>query len=214
MLIVTSNTLKEAYSETLSRLLSESKKYEDTEIFREDVGVISIQDHDEQAMPVVLKEMTIFDPFPYTKYFPHVIDDLVQQEMRYWNQQFYHENKLPELIQYLRSFPLSKRGIILFWDDKYRDLSKGAVCEIAAFFRIKDRRLEMHSHMRANNAAFLLFMDMRILMGVQRIVAKDLGIGIGDYVHFIDSIHVYEIEKDLAINQSKIVETSDIWNKI
>lgn len=213
MLIVTSDNIMKAYAETLRCLLSESKKYDDPELFKEDVGVINIQDRGEHEIPITLKQGVLIDPFPYTKYFPHVTSDLIEQEMRYWNQQFLGESKLPELIQYLRSFPLSKRGVILFWEDKYRDLSKGAVCEIAAFFRIKDRRLEMHSHMRANNAAFLLFMDMRILMGVQRIVAKELGVGIGDYVHLIDSLHIYEDEKELAVNQSELTASS-LWKNI
>ena len=118
------------------------------------------------------------------------------------------------MIRYLRLYPLSKRGIILFWDDKYRDLSKSSICEVAAFFRIKNGLLEMHSHMRANNAAFLLFMDMRILMSVQRIVAKELGIGVGDYIHFVDSLHIYEVEKDLAIKQSKLITTSPLWQAL
>ncbi|MFA4954045.1 MAG: thymidylate synthase [Patescibacteria group bacterium] len=214
MLIITTDSVKKAYSETLHRLISESKKYDDPEIFREDIGVISIQGHGEHATPIALKKGKIVDPFPYTKYFPHITENLVEQEMQYWNQQFLDEDKLPQLVEYLRAFPMSKRGIILFWEDKYRDLSNGAVCEIAVFFRIKDRRLEMHAHMRANNAAFLLFMDIRILMGIQQIVAKDLGLGLGEYVHFVDSLHIYEAEKTEAINQSKMIATSDIWNTL
>jgi hypothetical protein len=213
MVFVVSDNLKNAYSEALRRLLSESKKYEDPELFREDVGIITIQNRLDYEIPITLKEGILIDPFPYSQYFPHVTDALIEQEMRYWNQQFLAENKLPELIKYLRSYPLSKRGIILFWEDKFRDLSKGAVCEIAAFFRLKHGLLEMHSHMRANNAAFLLFMDMRILMGVQRIVAKELGVGIGDYFHFIDSLHIYENEKDLAIKQSELA-ASALWKNI
>lgn len=213
MLIVSSTNLKTAYSETLRRLLSESQKFEDPELFREDVATIQVQNHHELSMPLMFAHGTIQDPFPYTKYFPGVSQKMIDQEMRYWNQQFFEADKLHELIEYLKSFPLSKRGIILFWEERYRDLSKGAVCEIAAFFRIKNGQLESHTHMRANNATFLLFMDMRILMGIQRIVAKELGIGIGDYIHFIDSLHVYEIEKEQAAKQLELTSET-LWQEL
>lgn len=213
MLIVTSNSVKEAYTQTLNRLIFESNKFEDSELFREDVGVINIKELKDNLNYVSLNKGRLIDSFPYTKCFPHITSGLVQQEMIYWNNQFMEKNGLRDIIEYLRSFPMSKRGIILFWDDKYRDLSKGAVCEIAVFFRIKNGKLEMHSHMRANNASFLLFMDMCILIGVQRIIANELGIGMGEYFHFIDSLHIYEAERDAAMEQSKFVKFADEWNQ-
>ncbi len=214
MLIVKSDALKTAYTEILERLLSDSKKYDDPELFRENTLIAHVQNGHDFVIPITYTKRGLQENFPYEDYFPHISKSMIEQEMLYWNQQFFEANKLPELIQYLRLFPLSKRGIILFWDDKYRDLSRSSICEVAVFFRIKNGLLEMHSHMRANNAAFLLFMDMRILMGVQRIVAKELGIGVGDYIHFVDSLHIYEVEKDLATKQSKLITASPLWQAL
>lgn len=214
MLIIKSDTLKSAYTEILDRLLLDSRKYDDPELFREDTLIAQVRDNHDFGIPITYAQGRLQENFPYEDYFPHISKNMIEQEMRYWNQQFFEANKLPELIQYLRLFPLSKRGIILFWEDKYRDLSKDSICEVAAFYRIKNGSLEMHSHMRANNASFLLFMDMRILMGVQRIVAKELGVDVGDYIHFVDSLHIYETEKDLAIKQSKLIAASPLWQTL
>ena len=69
----------------------------------------------------------------------------------------------------------------------------------------------MHSHMRANNASFLLFMDMRILMGVQSFVARKLDVSVGSYVHFIDSLHIYEAERYHVIQQEKLISHATLW---
>ena len=214
MLVTISETVKEAYVELLGKLLVQSSKHDDPELYREDVAVAHIRGDSETGPPITLENGVIHDAFPYPEYFPHVTPELVDLEMRYWNQQFLGERKLSELVGYLRANPLSKRAIILFWEDKYRDLSKGAVCEIAAFFRLKDGRLEMHTHMRANNASFLLFMDMRMLSGVQRLAAKSLGVPVGDYVHFIDSLHVYETERSAVLRQAELVLKSEAWKKL
>lgn len=214
MLVAISETVKEAYAELLGKLLVQSTKHDDPELYREDVAVAHIRGDSETGPPLELEDGVLCDSFPYPDYFPHVTPELVALEMRYWNQQFLEANKLADLVSYLRVNPLSKRALILFWEDKYRDLSKGAVCEVAAFFRLKDGQLEMHTHMRANNASFLLFMDMRVLRGVQRLVARSLGVPVGDYIHFIDSLHVYEAERAAVLKQAELVARSERWKNL
>jgi hypothetical protein len=214
MLVTISETVKEAYVELLGKLIAHSSKHDDPELYREDVAVAHIRGESETGPAITLENGAIKDTFPYSEYFPHVTPELVDLELRYRNRQFIEERRLAEIVSYLRANPLSKRAITLLWQDEYRDLSKGASCEIAAFFRLKDGRLEMHTHMRANNASFLLFMDMRILTGIQRLVAKSLGVPAGDYVHFIDSLHIYETERAAVLKQAEIVATSEAWQKL
>jgi hypothetical protein len=211
MLTITTNSLPTAYWQTFRRLLSDGKKYDDPEIFRESSAVICIPQRSQSDAPVQFESGQLFDPFAYQTYFPHVTHDLIETELAYWNHEFFGKRKLDDLIGYLREFPLSKRAIILFWSDDYRNLSRGAACEVAAFFRIKNGRLDMHAHMRANNATFLLFMDMRILMGVQEFVAHSLGLDIGEYIHFIDSLHIYETDKNIAKTQHDRIPFSEDW---
>lgn len=195
MLYVTANNLGDAYGAALSRLMSESRRHEDPEIIREDVATVVVTGGRPLTDTLKRDEFgRLIDPFPYAACFPHVAAELIEKEMRCWNDLFVASGRLDGLISYLLQYPLSKRAIIPFWEDRFRDLSVESPCEIAVSFRLKSRLLEMHTHVRANNAAFLLLMDMRVLMGVQRLVAEALGVGVGDYVHFIDSLHVYEAE--------------------
>lgn len=186
-------------------------KYDDPEIHREDSAVISVIASEPDDWPPIADDSGLHDTFPYASYFPAIEPSLVKDELRYWSSQLIVRGKLQSLIGYLRENPLSKRAVILFWDDACRDLTRPGICEIAATFRLKNGRLSMHTHMRANNASFLLFMDMRVMMGVQRIVATALGAQIGEYLHFIDSLHVYEREVGRAAEQLRFMESSPLW---
>ena len=163
MLIVQTNSLKAAYSQALRRLLFDGRAYDDPELFREDVALIEIspsrfpdnpfddlfEDLSEDSSdnspttllfdsfpPVIVTNSSLDDSYPYHEYFPWISSELVGRELDYWNQQLFKLQKLPELISYLKENPLSKRPILLIWEDRYRDLSKGAVCEIALVFRL------------------------------------------------------------------------------
>ena len=236
MIIIQTNSLKAAYCQALNRLFADGRDHGDPELYRESVGVIEISpsfsqmndpfdflfedspeafasiEPGDELPPLTIDIESLDDPFPYHEYFPRLSAEIVGKELTYWNQQLFKQKKLKELIDYLKANPLSKRAIILFWEDAYRDLSKGAVCEIAIVFRMKDDALEMHTHMRANNATFLLFMDMRILMGVQAFVARQLGVSVGSYIHFIDSLHIYEAERYHAVQQLKFNARSPLWD--
>ena len=189
-----------------------SRAYDDTELFCEDVGAIEVGPNPTETPPVLVDRASLDDPFPYHSLFPWIPPDIVGRELAYWNAQFFAQKKLADLIAYLRAFPLSKRAILILWKDEHRDLSKNAPCEIAIFFRLKDHALEMHTHMRADNASFLLFMDMRVLTGIQAHVARELGVSIGTYIHFIDSVHIYVAERHIAIKQRSFISRSPLWN--
>jgi thymidylate synthase len=49
---------------------------------------------------------------------------------------------------------------------------------------------------------------MRVLMGVHRLVAEAQGASVGDYVHFIDSLHVYDAERKAAVRQLELTSSS------
>ena len=85
MLIVKSDTLKMAYTETLDRLLSDSRKYDDPELFRENTLVAHIQDGRDFEIPITYTQGQLQEDFPYEDYFPHISKRMIEQEMLYWN---------------------------------------------------------------------------------------------------------------------------------
>lgn len=210
MLHIKGASLEEAYKKTFFDLLS-GERYDDPEIHREDSAVIEVDaSGSNQNLKNVNKRLVLKQE--YSKSFPFIESGLVEKEMEYWNDSLVKESKLFETIEYLRDNPLSKRAIILFWDDKYRDLSGPSVCEIAAFFRKKGEFLDMHTMMRANNVSFLLYMDMDVLTGVQSIVSRALNLKPGKYIHFVNSLHFYREEIETIEKQANFLKKSALWN--
>lgn len=185
----------------------------DPEIWKEDAGMIVI-DSSQETSSLTLHKGTFTYNFDYQTYFPYATSDLVQKEIEYWPKELINPPRLAEIIDYLTQFPLSKRAIINLWEDKHRNLSMICPCTTTLFFRIHGDTLEMHTHMRANSAAFLLFMDIHFLTGLQHIISQKLNLKKGTYIHFLDSLHFYKNDLDVIHKQYTYMKTTEIWKNV
>ena len=64
-------------------------------------------------------------------------------------------------------------------------------CLQRLWFRLEQGRLNMTAHMRSNDAYKAAFMNMFAFTELQRVVAGQLGVEAGEYVHVADSFHIY-----------------------
>ncbi|MBP9798225.1 hypothetical protein KBC70_03710 [Candidatus Woesebacteria bacterium] len=207
------HSILQATKSVFSSLYETSKEPNDLELIKESSAAIEV-DLDNSESCIELQNHRFTYNLNYRDYFPYVDDKIIKLELDYWYSEFIMPPRLNNLISYLKENRLSKRAIINFWDDKHRDLDTGAPCTTNMFFRVDGKRLNCHSHMRANNASFLLFMDMHMLSGIQALVAKELGLKTGMYVHFVDSLHFYKKESENIDKQYKFINESDIWKKV
>jgi thymidylate synthase len=74
------------------------------------------------------------------------------------------------------------------WNDMTID---DPTCLQRLWFRISDEKLHMNCHMRSNDAFKAAFMNMHAFTELQAVMAVELGVGVGDYMHMIDSFHIY-----------------------
>lgn len=167
----------------------------DPELLAEDSAAVLIKRSDEFENWVHIEDRSFCCTEAYKEFSPYVDPNIIEVEKEYWAEELFKKKKVDEIIEYLRKCPLSKRAIILLWRDDYRNLSSKCSCSTSIFFRCKGNKLEMHSNVRANNASFLLFLDSSFMLAVQEYVASNLNIEIGDYVHFVDSLHLYKNEE-------------------
>lgn len=83
------------------------------------------------------------------------------------------------------------------WDKKFLiNLDKGAACITQIYFRVKDNKLEIHTHARANDIYECMLLDLHFMQYVHYSVAKINNLELGDHIHFIDSMQMYK--KDLV----------------
>jgi thymidylate synthase len=74
------------------------------------------------------------------------------------------------------------------WNDMTID---DPTCLQRLWFRISDGKLHMNCHMRSNDAFKAAFMNMHAFTELQALMAAELEVGVGDYMHMIDSFHIY-----------------------
>ncbi|MBN1342521.1 MAG: hypothetical protein JXQ73_07565, partial [Phycisphaerae bacterium] len=64
-------------------------------------------------------------------------------------------------------------------------------CLQRLWFRVEAGRLNMVAHMRSNDAFKAAFMNMYAFTELQRMVADQIGVACGEYIHVADSFHIY-----------------------
>jgi len=101
-------------------------------------------------------------------------------------------NQVEEVIKKLREVPHTRRAQVITWQP-WKDLElEHPPCLQRLWFRVINNELVMHAYMRSNDAFKAVFMNMYAFTELQMYIAEELGVGVGHYIHIVDSYHVYE----------------------
>jgi thymidylate synthase len=104
-----------------------------------------------------------------------------------------YENVLNEL----RKNPNSRRAVMIYnrpsmHTDYCADGMSDFICTYANTFLIRDGKLISHYLMRSNDSVFGYTADVHWAMHVQKMLASDLGVEVGDLIWTASNLHVYE----------------------
>lgn len=102
-------------------------------------------------------------------------------------------NQLERVIDRLRRKPDTRRAVISILEPS--DLEPGkaeAPCTVALQFIRRRERLHLVATMRSNDAYLGFPHDVFCFTMIQELVARSLGIKVGEYHHFATSLHLYE----------------------
>lgn len=106
-------------------------------------------------------------------------------------------NQIERVIDRLRRKPDTRRAVISILEPG--DLEPGkaeAPCTIALQFVRRRERLHLVAMMRSNDAYLGFPHDVFCFTMIQELVARSLGIQVGEYHHFATSLHLYEHDQD------------------
>jgi len=106
-------------------------------------------------------------------------------------------NQIDRVINRLHDKPDSRRAVISILEPN--DLEPGkqeAPCTIALQFIRRRERLHLVAMMRSNDAYLGLPHDAFCFTMIQELVARALGVRVGEYHHFSTSLHLYEHDRD------------------
>lgn len=116
-------------------------------------------------------------------------------------------DQVQRVIEKLREAPYTRRAQAITWQP-WKDLEyEYPPCLQRLWFRIVGGKLVLHAHMRSNDALKAAFMNMYAFTELQRRVAEELGVGVGYYMHVVDSYHIYESDWKWAGKFAEQVKT-------
>jgi thymidylate synthase len=99
----------------------------------------------------------------------------------------------------LREDPDTRQAVLEIWrPDALTTATKDPPCTLSWQFFLRNGLLEMHAHMRSNDAWLGLPYDVFTFTQFQRMLASELGCELGRYVHHVGSLHLYEEHWDPA----------------
>jgi hypothetical protein len=205
------NLIKATKSAFIALYEGNSTNFSDQDLLKEDIAIIEVANPSQDKNVFELKENTLFYIDDYQQYFPDVDPDLANIEQEHYTDVIIKEGLLDALQYHLEKHPSSRRGLISTWSPIYYDLSIGGVCVTQLYFRVRNGLLEVHSHLRANDAYRLLLMDMQLAIWAQNELSKRLNIPKGRYIHFVDSLQFYKKFKTQIDKQYEFMMNSLIW---
>ncbi len=75
--------------------------------------------------------------------------------------------------------------------------TKDRPCTCSLQFVVRRNRLHLHVHMRSNDAYLGMPHDFFAFTMLQELAAREVGVGVGSYIHTVGSLHIYADPKKL-----------------
>ena len=100
-------------------------------------------------------------------------------------------DQIAECIKMLKNCGFTRRAQAVTWK-VWEDLNiNDSPCLQRLWFRVQNGKLNMNIHMRSNDSFKAAFMNMYAFVELQKWVADQVGVEIGEYIHIVDSFHIY-----------------------
>ncbi len=108
-------------------------------------------------------------------------------------------NQIQNVIKLLKENPTSRKAVIQLFDgiDIIKD-HKDVPCTCTLQFLVREGKLLMFTTMRSNDIFLGLPHDFFAFTMLQEIVAMALGVQLGEYKHFVGSLHLYKNKREEA----------------
>jgi thymidylate synthase len=110
-----------------------------------------------------------------------------------------HGDQLVTVIDLLRQRPSTRRAVIqIFNGDDLREHHEDVPCTCTLQFLIRDAHLDLVVYMRSNDVFIGLPHDVFCFSMIQELVARSVGAKLGQYIHMVGSLHLYDCNVDDA----------------
>ena len=101
-------------------------------------------------------------------------------------------NQIESVSNLLKDRPTTRRAVIQLFDaNDIASHHKDVPCTTALQFLLRDGRLHVSAMLRSNDAYWGLPHDAFCFTMIQEMMARHLGVDLGQYYHYVGSMHVY-----------------------
>jgi thymidylate synthase len=104
-------------------------------------------------------------------------------------------------LSLLREDPSTRRAIIpLVYPADLLNSARDFPCGLALQFFLREGALDAVCFMRSQSALMVMPYDLVLFRGIQHVLASELDVPVGQYIHLTSSMHIYE--EELAVARS------------
>lgn len=196
IITVQSTTIKDAFIESFKKLYETEAITSDPDLVKELPLILIIRNREFNEEPAIVVKN---NKFVLKSSHKDLISDsrtTVQKVMCHYNSELFDSGKVDWVIKYMKGNKHSRRAIINIWQDQVdSQIGKDSPCVIYFWFRKIHGSLNMHTHMRANDAFRKFMLNLEIFLSLQKLIAKKTGTKPGEYLHFVDSFHFYKFNQ-------------------
>lgn len=111
--------------------------------------------------------------------------------------------RLSGCFQLLQRDPTTRRAIATIWEPRDLLHDGDRPCTLSLQFLLRNDLLELHVTMRSQDVWLGLTYDGFMFTQAQQTLARRLNVGVGQYVHHVGSMHVYEADVDRVLDKLK-----------
>jgi thymidylate synthase len=102
-------------------------------------------------------------------------------------------NQLKRVAEMLSTKQHSRQAVVQLFDaDDLKDPDGDIPCTCTLQFMLRNEKLLLITNMRSNDVFLGLPHDFFAFTMIQELLARQLGVDLGPYVHFVGSLHLYE----------------------
>lgn len=138
-------------------------------------------------------------PADLERYVQEMVHGVMDFEVDTGNWKYTYHKRIAQWINFviyeLKRDPNSRRAAISVRDNRLDAFSEDPACLQNIQFMIREGKLNMYVLFRSNDAVRATFMNAYALIEIQKYIADNLGVPVGEYIHRANSFHVYPESK-------------------
>lgn len=193
-LIVKSSDIVNLYRETFKQIYRLPDLENHPKNFKESSALLTLDNYKNENQ-INFDGKAVKSCFDYEQ-FVRDGNKMFELEAEHYSKVLFSSGKMDKALIQLNEFPDSKKAVVNLWKGNYKEVESDVPCVVYLWFKRSKGSLFMHAHLRANDAYKILLIDLHILTAIHRFVAEELNLEIGEYLHFVDSMHFYTRDKE------------------